>query len=141
MKIEHIWLTAFVLALLLGSRTAQAEGWSLLHPFSTTKTEAKPPATSKPARKPVKKEPSTLDKMGTGTKNFFTGVGDKLSLKKSPPAKTGSYTTSSGNTNLGSQSSKIKSSSGSGSSWNPFHKEEPKPPKTLSDFVGMKRPE
>ena len=140
MKIEGILPAALVLALLVGGRAVQAEGWSILHPFSSSKPEAKSPEVAKPARKPVKKEPSTLDKMGTGTKNFFSGVGDKLSMKKTTPAKpTGSYTTSSSHTTLGTPSSKIKSSS-SGSSWNPFYKEEPKP-KTLSDFVGMKRPE
>jgi hypothetical protein len=39
-------------------------------------------------RKAAKKEPSTLEKIGSGTKKFFSNIGDALTPGKKPAAKT-----------------------------------------------------
>lgn len=81
-------LTASVMMILfVGVRPAACEGWSLPNPFSSS-SESKKEAAKKPAFKSAaKKEPSTLDKMGQGTKNFFDKTGETLGLKKPAPKK------------------------------------------------------
>ena len=63
-------------------RPAVCEAWSLLHPFSSDADTAK-----QPVPQLVKKEPSALEKVGTGTKNFFNKTGETLGLKKPEPKK------------------------------------------------------
>ena len=129
MKPRRIFPALLIPALLFGSQMARAEGWSLLHPFSSGKTDSQPQKQAKPA---PPQEPSTLQKMGTGTKHFFGKVGEKLSLKKSATATTAPP-------NSGTSTAAPKKSSGL-ASLNPFHHEEKKP-QTVSDFIGSPRPE
>ena len=88
-KIVRILSVCLVLVLLADVQPALCDGWSLPNPFSSDKdkADAKKPA-PKPAPKAVKKQPSTLDKVGADTKQFFTKVGDTLTFKKSEPKKT-----------------------------------------------------
>jgi hypothetical protein len=120
-------LPALLLAALFVGRTVRAEGWSLLHPFSSGTTQSQPQKPLAPARKTTSQQPSTPQKLGTGTKSFFGKIGDKLSLKKS----TTTTTTPRPSTSLAT----TKKSS----SWNPFHSEEKKP-QTVSDFIASPRP-
>jgi hypothetical protein len=65
---------------------SQCHAWSLSNPFvSSTKTDTKSlkSATTRTAKKP----PSTLDKIGAGTKNVFDRAGQTLGLKKPAPKK------------------------------------------------------
>jgi hypothetical protein len=132
--------TAFValLVVLLAALVAQAEGWSILHPFSGSSTTSDAPKRPKPVPRTTiaaKQEPSALQKLGTGTKNFFTGIGAALTPKKTPSKKPDPYKTSYFNPN---QAAAKKSSS---SSWNPFHREEKPKKQTVNDFMSLKRPE
>ncbi len=79
-----------------------------------------------------KTQPSTLNKMTTGTKKFFGRVGDALSFKKSPPQK--KYTTP---TNPWIKPPKEQPKS----SWltSIFPKEEPKKPHSPSEWLEQKR--
>ncbi len=78
-RIAKILSATLVFALLATARPA--DGWSL-NPFASSETKATT------VRKPVaKKEPSTLDKIGTGTKDFFNKTGEALGLKKPEPRK------------------------------------------------------
>lgn len=143
MKLMRILSAGTLVAAVVGSQAVRAEGWSLLPPFSGSSSDSK----SKKPAPTVKKEPAAgnkapADKAGAGTKSFFSGVSNALTLKKpeakKPAAKSGWSSSASG---YSSSTAKSKPSSQS-SWWNPFHKEEPKPrQQTLSDFVGMKRPE
>jgi hypothetical protein len=136
MKLLQVLAAGVLLTSFASTGRARADGWSLLHPFSSTTTT--PP--QKPVPPPVKKEPSIGEKMGSGTKKVVGNIGNALTLKKRPEAKkTANYYGST--TRQPSPYSAPKSKPNQQSSWwNPFHKEEPKP-KSLSDFVGMKRPE
>jgi hypothetical protein len=87
-KIARILSACGVLILLTDARPAVCEGWSLLHPFTfnaKTESQTKKPATV--AVKNVKREPSLLEKAGTGTKQFFNQAGETLGLKKAAPKK------------------------------------------------------
>ena len=89
-KIAKILSIGVMLVVLADARPAACEGWSLLHPFSSeTKTDAKP---KKPVLKTAQTEPSLLEKIGTGTKNFFNKTGETLGLKK-PESKKPQYAT------------------------------------------------
>ncbi len=86
-RTAKILATSIVLFLFVGVRPAMCEGWSILNPFSSS-SESKKETVKKPAFKSAaKKEPSTLDKMGQGTKNFFNKTGETLGLKKPEPRK------------------------------------------------------
>lgn len=141
MKLSRALPACLILAAVVAVPAGPAQAWSLLDPFggsSDSKTaKPAPKPAPKPAAKPAKPEPSTLDKIGAGTKSFVTGVGDVVTLKKlrtptpaAPKAKPAGY----------ASASKPKSKSSGSSWWNPFHREEPKGPKSMSDFVGMERP-
>ena len=144
MKIARLLAASLVLVLLIGGLAVRAD-WSLLHPFSSGTTDSKPATKPAPQWKPTPpakpaQPPSTVQKMTSGTKNFFTGVGNTLTGKKTPAKKPSPYTMSSGNNTTVGAAAKSKQSSTS--SWSLFHKEEKKKqPQTLSDFVGMPRPE
>jgi len=134
-RIAQIAMVGLMLVLLAAVRPAPCNGWSLLNPFASDKdkTEAK---AKKPVAKPVKKPPSTLDKIGAGTKNFFTSVGNTLTGKKSQPKKAPSkpyaYPQS-----PGSKTQKKDDSKSWFGSW--FKPEEPKPPKTIDDWMSQPR--
>ena len=129
-------MIGLVLVLLADVRPALCDGWSLPNPFASDKDKTKAKA-KKPVAKPVKKPPSALDKIGAGTKNFFTSVGDTLTGKKSEPKKDPSkqyaYPKSPG--------SKAQPKNDASKSWLPswLRPEEPKPPKNIDDFMGLPR--
>ena len=105
--------------------------WSLLHPFSSdAASESKP---KKVAVKSVKKEPSTWEKLSSGTKKFFNQTGETLGLKKPETKKQYATATPKPRT---VQSPKKETSS---SWWNPLASAEPKEPKTVSEWIGKKR--
>ena len=86
-RIARILSASVILVLLADGRPAVCEGWSLPNPFSSeSKTE---PKSKKPVLKTAKKQPSALEKMSTGTKNFFNKTGETLGLKKPEPKKPG----------------------------------------------------
>jgi hypothetical protein len=63
-------------------RPASGGGWSVPGPFYSSGSES---AKSAPAVK--KSEPSLWQKLHSGTKKFFTDVGNALTFKKTPPKK------------------------------------------------------
>jgi hypothetical protein len=86
MRIAQITLIAVMLVALAGLRPALCDGWSLPNPFvSKTTTEKK-----KSVVRPAKKQPTVLDKIGAGTKNFFNKTGEAIGIKK--PDKKVQYT-------------------------------------------------
>jgi hypothetical protein len=128
-RIRRIVSFAAVLILFAGLRPAISEGWSLLNPFaSESKTETK----KKSYTKVTKKEPSVLDKLGTGTKNFFDKTGETLGLKKPEPKKI-QYASPKPH----AQAMKKAPAK----SWLPpmFPPEEPKKPTTVTDWMGQPR--
>ena len=134
-RIARIAVAGLMLVLLAAARPDVCDGWSLPNPFASDKdkTEAK---AKKPVLKPAKKPPSTLDKIGTGTKNFFTGVGNTLTGKKAESKKASSkpYTNPQSS---GSKSQKKDDSN----SWfgSLFKSEEPRPAKTIDGFMSLPR--
>ncbi len=117
------WGLAFLFA--FSASSALADGW-----LWNTSSDSKSKTTQV---KSTKQEPSTLSKISSGTKKFFTGVGNTLTGKSSTTQKkmpTNTYI---------KQPKKEESSSGI-TSW--FKKEDDsKKPKTPSDWVAQKRPE
>ena len=119
-----------MVVLLANVRPATCDGWSLPNPFSsTTKSETK----TKTHITTVKtQEPSMLEKIGTGTKNFFDRTGEKLGLKK-PASKKYDYATA--------QKPHVHASKPSSKSWlsKMFAPRNPKKPKTVTDWMGQPR--
>jgi hypothetical protein len=75
-RIARILSAGVILALVASVQPAACGGWSLPNPFaSDTKTTVTP-------TKAAKTEPTVLQKVGTGTKNFFNKTGETLGLKK-----------------------------------------------------------
>jgi hypothetical protein len=131
-RITRVLSASVILALLVNVMPAVCDGWSLSNPFSSdTKTQA----LKQTAPKPVKKEPSALEKLGTGTKNFFSKTGEALGLKKPEPKKP-LYATAVARPQTIPSSKKTETKS-----WLPsmFQPEEPKKPKTVSEWIGNKR--
>lgn len=127
-RIARITALALIWTLLAGARPASGEGWSLPKLFPESKTERK-----KVPPKPGKHQPSTLDKMTAGTKRFFTDMGNTLSFKRSEPPK---KTTTPYNPWI-----KPPKHEPSKPSWltSLFYKEEPKKPKTPSEWLEQER--
>jgi hypothetical protein len=86
MRIAQITLIAVMLVTLVGVQPALCDGWSLPNPFATKTTTEK----KKPVVRPAKKQQTVLDKIGTGTKNFFNKTGEAIGIKK--PEKKVQYT-------------------------------------------------
>jgi hypothetical protein len=129
-RIARILSASLVLVLWANVRPATCEGWSLPNPFSSeTKTKAK----QKPVVRAVKKEPSVLEKLGTGTRSFFSRAGETLGLKKPEPKKY-SYASAVPPKTQSVNRAETKS-------WLPsmFQPEEPKKPKTVSEWMDNKR--
>jgi hypothetical protein len=131
-RIARILSASLVLALLADVRPAKCDGWSLANPFSssTKTTEVK----RKPAPKATTKDPSVLQKLGTGTKNFFNKTGEAIGLKK-PEAKKSHYATA---TPKPRNIQPVKKES---KSWLPsfMQPEEPKKPKNVSEWLAQPR--
>jgi hypothetical protein len=125
-------LPAIVATLILcaGVRPSQCEAWSLLHPFSSDGTPAAKPQPKKPAPKP-----STLDKVVAAPGNVLTKVGNTITGKKPEPPKATSqmYATS--------RLPDIQPPKKESKSWVPsfLKPEEPKKPKTVSDWLSKNR--
>lgn len=85
-KIMRILAASAMMLLLADVRPATCEGWSILHPFSSSESKQET-KTRQPAPKTARQESSTLDKMGQGTKKFFSQTGETLGLKKPEPKK------------------------------------------------------
>ena len=130
-RIQRILLVVVLAALLANVQPALCGGWSIPNPFSSeSKTASK-----KKARitKVVKKEPSVLEKIGDGTKNFFDRIGETLGLKQPAPKKYG-YATAQAPRARGSKKTESKS-------WLPsiLPPEESKKPKTVTDWMSQPR--
>jgi hypothetical protein len=79
-RIARVLSAGLILAWVATVQSVACAGWSLPNPFaSETKATVTP-------TKAAKTEPSVLQKVGTGTKNFFNKTGETLGLKK-PEAK------------------------------------------------------
>ena len=83
-RIARVSTPAFVFALLLIARSAIGDSPTTpnLSPDGQTS------ATKKSPLQQQKSQPSVINKVTTGTKKFFTNVGDTLTLKKSQSKKT-----------------------------------------------------
>jgi hypothetical protein len=131
MSRARILPACLVLALLAGGLEASAEGWSLggLSPFGKSTQPQKTPT------KTSKKEPSSLEKLSSGTKKLFTQVGDTLTLKKKPAQKKpiNPYASS---IRSGSTSQQPQKKSWFGSLLQP---KEPKKQMTPTDWIGQPR--
>jgi hypothetical protein len=116
-------------AVIVGVLSTACYGWTL-NPFSSSGNTTKKKTQ---ITKVTKSEPSTLQKMGTGTKNFFDRTGETLGLKKPAPKK---YTYANPQP-LQVQGKKTAPSK----SWlsSMFEPEEPKKPKTVTEWMGQPR--
>jgi hypothetical protein len=124
-------LSIVVLLLLADLRPASCEGWSLPNPFSSdAKTDAKKRTTTRTTRQ----EPSTWNKVGTGTKNFFSKTGETLGLKK-PETKKPLYASPAPRV-IKPPARKQESKSWFGSL---LKSEEPKKDKTVSEWMDKPR--
>jgi hypothetical protein len=88
-KVARIVTAGLVLVVLSSVRPVVCYGWALW-PFSddnsaSAAAKSNSPATRNVASTSGQAQPSALEKMGTGTKNFFTKVGDTVTFKKTPP--------------------------------------------------------
>jgi len=132
MTVARILPWCVVLALLAGGQRVSADGLSLANLSPSAKATETTPCASKTS----KKEPSTLEKLSTGTKSFFTQVGDTLTLKKKPaPKKTISPFASATKHNSTSKQTPKKS-------WlsSLFQREQPKKQNmTPTDWIGQQR--
>jgi hypothetical protein len=126
-RIARIFTLVLLFDLFLGVRPAIGEGWLLPKIFTESKTETK-----KAPPKPSKHQPSALDKFTAGSKKFFTDVGDTLTFKHSSSQK---RTTP---TNPWIKPPKKEPTK---PSWltSLFYKEEPKKPKTPSEWLEQPR--
>ncbi|MGD0383616.1 MAG: hypothetical protein ABSA77_08855 [Thermoguttaceae bacterium] len=126
-RIARIFMLALAFNLLLGLRPAIGDESPTpnLSPDGQTNTKKPPFVQSKP-------KPSVLNKMTTGTKKFFSGIGNALTLKKSSSQKT---TTTPTNPWIKPPKEESKPS------WlaSIFHKEEPKKPSNPSEWLQQPR--
>ncbi len=129
-KIARVLLIGGIAAAWAVSCPDACKGWSLLDPFSSqASTDAK---TKKSSAKKVEKEPSTFDKINSGTKNFFNKTGETLGLKKPEPKKKAVYATP--------RRPEIQTRKKTSSSWlDMFKSEEPKKPDTVPEWMNNKR--
>lgn len=111
--------------LVVGSASySQADGW-FYNPFGGSSDK-----TTKTAKTAKKNEPSTLQKMNQGTKDFFTGLNP---FGESKPRNTSSGSIFPSRNNL-----KPKKKDSSWNWWFTSPKEEP--PQTVDDFLARERP-
>ena len=130
-RIVRVLSASVAVALLAGAIPTVCEGWSLLSPFSSdTKPDPR-----RPISMVAQKQPSTMDKVGTGTKNFFNKTGETLGLKK-PDPKRPLYAVARPPTILPPKKTESKSWV---SSLSPFKSSEPEKPKTVRDWMSNKR--
>ena len=124
-RIAGVLSVSVMLVLLADVRPAMCKGWSLPNPFaSETKTE------------PKVKKPSVLDKVGAGTKKFFSQAAETLRLKKPEPKKSIPQYAHPVPPNIHPRKKESKSWLG----WLP-QSEEPRRPKTVTEWMDNDRPE
>ncbi len=130
-KIARMLPAGVALVVLAGARPPECAAWSLWHPFSSE--SAGETTAPQPPVKPVKKEPSALEKVGTGTKNFFNRAGEAVGLKKPEPKKP-EYARVVPPTLVPPKKEPPKS-------WiaTMFGPEQPEKPKTVSEWLGNDR--
>ena len=134
-RIARVLSACMAMAVLAGVCPTVCQSWSLLSPLSSD-TKADPKTdTSRPISRVVQKQPSTLDKVGTGTKNFFNKTGETLGLKK-PEPKRPLYAVARPPTILPPKKPESKSWL---SSLSPYKAAEPEKPKTVKDWMANKR--
>jgi hypothetical protein len=129
-RIARVLSTGVTLVLLAVVPSIVCADWSLPNPFSSeSKTAAK---SKKYASRTVNKEPSALDKVGTGTKKFFSQAGESLGLKKAEPKKL---------TSAIPRRPELHPQQKESKSWLPswLQSEEPKKDKTVSEWMKNKR--
>ena len=78
-KIARILSACAMSVLLAAARPASSESWSLSNPHSSG---------TEPLTLVANKQPSVLDKIGTGTKNLLTATGQAVGLVKKTAKKT-----------------------------------------------------
>jgi len=126
-RIARIFILALAFNLFFVIRSAIGDGSSPpnLSPDGQTNVKKNPLAQNKP-------QPTMLNKMTTGTKKFFTGVGDALTFKKPAPKKT---TVTPTNSWIKPPKAEPKPS------WfsSMFRKEEPKKLSSPSEWLDQKR--
>ncbi len=130
-------------ALLVAGSVSAADSWSLskLVPFQKSSSSSRARATvsdnnsswlhlptwgQKPSSKAHSREPSTLDKLGQGTKRTWDKTVDLLTPWDNPPKK---------------PAKKTPKKPAWYSSWIPQKKSKPKEARTVKDFLGQPRPE
>ena len=120
------WVAAILATLWLGGHATPAAAWSFdqLNPFQKKEKRAS--------------GPSTFEKLGTGTKRFFSNVADTLTFKKSASARKSPVQPRS----PWVSNSKSPRTASKKSSWtNMFYrKEEPKVPETMDDWMSLESP-
>ncbi|MEX1041488.1 MAG: hypothetical protein WDZ51_12695 [Pirellulaceae bacterium] len=123
---NHSWTIYVIIGLLVvGTASfAQADGW-FYNPFGGSSDQS-----TKTVKSSKKTEPSTLQKMNQGTKEFFTGL-NPFAASKSRNASSGSIFPSRNNL-------KPKKKDSSWNWWFSSQKEEP--PQTVDDFLARERP-
>lgn len=131
-RIARILSACVTLVLLANVRPAVCEGWSLPNPFASKTTTKTAKSVTNVSTTP-KKEPSVLEKAGTGTKNFFSKTGETLGLKKPEPKKPiAAYPKA----RVVQPPRKTESKSWVGSLFQP---DEPPKPKNVTDWMQNKR--
>jgi hypothetical protein len=124
-RIARLIAFGLVLNLLVGVGPVIGNGWS--PPDSKSET-------NKVSSKSSNSQPSTLSRMTTGTKNFFSGIGNALTFKKSPPP-----TASNNYYNPYVKKPKEEPPKPSWFTSMFSSKEEPKKPTSPSEFLKQKR--
>jgi hypothetical protein len=125
-RIAGIIMLALAFTFFIGILPAMADGTSTSNLSPNVQANVK-----KPPLAQKQPQPSMLNKMTTGTKKFFTGVGDALTFKKTSTKKTVTPT----NPWIKPPKEEPKSS------WFPSlaQKEEPKKPSSPSEWLDQKR--
>jgi hypothetical protein len=125
-RIARIFMLALAFNFLFVVRAAIGDGSSPPNLSPDGQTNAR-----KTLLTQTKPQPSLLNKMSTGTKKFFTGVGDALTFKKTESKKTVTPT----NPWIKPPKEEPKTS------WLPsmFQKEEPKKKTSPSEWLDQKR--
>ncbi len=140
MKITRILSVAVVVALLLASQTAAAEGWSLakLSPFGKKHSKAAERRRSETADRERAKKPSPLEKLGADTKEFFSKTKDALSLKRTAAKPGGTRRPGWLHRSDPRRSSRPPKKQ---SSWlnSLFRRKEPKVLKSVDDWMSLER--
>ncbi|MGD0517072.1 MAG: hypothetical protein ABSA26_06005 [Thermoguttaceae bacterium] len=126
-RIARIFMLALAFNLILGLRPAIGDESPSpnLSPDGQTNTKKTPLLQNKP-------KPSTLNKITTGPKKFFSSIGNALTFKKSAPQKTTTIPT---NPWIKPAKEEPKPS------WlaSIFHKEEPQKQKSPSEWLQQER--